>query len=112
MVILVSVPYVNSAAIMTAVTWESRFQHLPPAAGVIFISIRPVPVEQGECTIFEVRLGLVSTLGESTGVSLIKHVLAEEIASGRYEIKVAVYRGVRCAGEPSSGPDHTHSYSS
>lgn len=107
-----SVPYVNSAAVVTAVAWESRFQHLSPAAGVIFISIRPVPVEEGECKTFEVRLGLVSTLEESTGVSLIKHVLAEEIASGQYEIRVAVYRGVRCAGEPSTHPGRPHPASS
>lgn len=94
------VPYVSNKAVELAASWARRFQQLLPAVGVLFISVKPIPVEQGECTTFEVRLGVREDFDESTGLSLIKHVLSEEIASGKYEIQGAAYRGVSGAGRP------------
>jgi hypothetical protein len=105
MVSPVSVPYVSREAANLAEEWETRFQVLPPQAGVIFVSIRAVPAEGGACRAFWVRLGVATRIEQSTGLSLIKHVLAEEIASGKYEIQGAVYGGVRCAGSSSPRPD-------
>jgi hypothetical protein len=96
------VPYVSSRIVALSVEWMQRFQKLSPDAGVIFVSVTPMPEEGGECRVFAVRLGVVGTLEEATGLSLIKHVLAEEIASGKYEIQGAVYRGVSCAGRSAS----------
>jgi hypothetical protein len=96
-----SVPYVDAESVSVAADWESRFQMLSPSAGVLFVSVKPTPVEGGRCQSFEVRLGISRTMEESTGLSLIKHVLEAEIASGQYEIQGAVYRG-------SPGAARTH----
>lgn len=89
-----ALPWVSDASSLLARSWEQRFCDLPAVAGVIFVGVRPRPSEDGSCRTYEVRLGVSRDIEEATGIALIKHVLAEEIDSGLYEIQGIAVRGV------------------
>jgi hypothetical protein len=85
--------YVNEESLGLVKEMTRKFQVLPASAGVLFVGVKAVPVADGACKTFEVRLGVTETIGEQTGRSLIRHVLFEEIDHG-YVILASVYPGV------------------
>lgn len=95
--------YVSEEAVAQAKGMERKFQLLKPEAGVIFVSVRAVPTTDGRCRYFEVRLGMTKRIGESTGRSLVKHVLDEEIDSG-LTILANVYSGI-CGAAHDAGDE-------
>jgi hypothetical protein len=96
--------YVSDEAAERAREWERRFQQLPPSAGVLFVSVAASPAPRGECRTYEVRLGIQRGFEEATGIALIRHVLAAEIESGRFQIRGAAYRGVAGAARSEDHP--------
>jgi hypothetical protein len=93
--------YVSDLANALARTMEDKIQKLPPEAGVMFVGVRPEPMEGGTSTNFLVYLGVSRKFETSTGKSLAEHVLREEAAAGA-KILVFAYRGVAGACRDSS----------
>jgi hypothetical protein len=101
---MIETPYIDEVSAERAQEWERRFQQLPPDAGVIFISITAVPELGGDCHAYEVRLGINREFkGTANGILIVQHVLAEEIASGRYRIHATAHRGVSGSARFKSG---------
>jgi hypothetical protein len=100
--------YVSEAAKTQARAMERKFQFLKPDAGLIFISVQAVPAESGRCRVFEVRLGVTRQIGESTGKSLVRYVLQEEMETRDIVIRASVYPGIsgaaHDAGDEESRP--------
>ena len=91
------IPYVNDKAQHVARWMESRLQEVNEAAGIIFVSVKAVPMDKGNSVVFEVRLGIDRKHEEDTALSVIKHVFREEISKGVLNINAAVFRGIRGA---------------
>ena len=85
--------YVGESSWRAALGWEARFRNLPPEAGVIFIAVEPEPAPEGECSVFDVRLGIARKYEESVGLALIRKVLERDLAAGSLSIRAAIYRG-------------------
>jgi hypothetical protein len=90
----VSTPYLQEQYVALAAVWERRFAELIPDAGILFVSVTAHPEMGGVPKVMTINLGLERRLGEDTGLALIKHYMAEELASGTFEIRAAVYRGL------------------
>jgi hypothetical protein len=92
--------YVSDSAAKKARDMEVKFQRLPPAAGVLFVSITPTAAEGGDVTEFRVFLGMSHFFDVGTGTSLVNHVLKDEINEGysatkeAYSFIITVARGV------------------
>jgi hypothetical protein len=100
----VSTPYLREQYVTLASVWERRFAELPPDAGILFVSVKAYPEMGGVPRVITVHLGLERRLSEDTGLALVKHYLAEELASGTFEIRAAVYRGLPgCAARAHDG---------
>ncbi len=98
---MTEIPYVSDKANAVARWMEKRLQEAAPSAGILFVSVRAVPVKGGKATAFDIRLGIVRSLEERTGMILIEHLFREEIKAG-IAINAAVYRGVRGAARDES----------
>lgn len=85
--------YVNEVSAELAKDMEKRFSCLPPMAGVLFSSVKAIPVPDGDVHTFEVRIGIQRKMDEKTGVALIKKVLEHEIRRPGFHILANVYRG-------------------
>lgn len=88
--------YVRDEYNAQAREFEQRFAKLPTTAGVLFVSVRAIPTETGHVKTFEVRLGIARHLEEDTGLTLIKHVLEEEVKKGELLFPARVFRGIAC----------------
>lgn len=86
-------PYVSIGAKELAKGFEKRFTTLPPMAGVLFASVRAVPVVGGKTNEFVIRLGINRKTNPGTAEALIRQVMAEEIKSTLFQFKTAVYQG-------------------
>jgi hypothetical protein len=97
------VPYVSTSIALQVAEWERRFERLPSSSGLLFVSITPKPGIGGFVHEFDLLLGFNKELAD-VGLSLAKHVLAEEIE--KFAINVRVARGLACASARSgSGGD-------
>jgi hypothetical protein len=85
--------YVGEEAAAQARDIEQRFAHLPPEAGILFVSVGPQPTEDGKTVEFFIRLGIQRSLTEGAGRALVQQVLEQEIQSG-LKVYAGVYRGV------------------
>ena len=100
--------YVGEAAATQARSFQKRLQQLSQESGILFVSVRAVPANDGNCKSFEVRLGVTKGVGERAGVSLVQFVLREEIKRG-LKFLVSAYQGVSGAardydGDEEAGP--------
>jgi hypothetical protein len=93
MVFSLLVRYVSAETHRKAREMERLFAALPPQAGVLFVSIRPDPTEDGKGESFFLRLGIARRFEEETGLALVKKVLQEELRQG-LRIRVGVHRGI------------------
>jgi hypothetical protein len=101
------VPYVSEEAVKQARVFEARLQALPSQAGVLFVSVKAVPVVGGKATSFHVELGLSKTVGEGVGIPLVKKVFEEEIEAGMQftaYCREGVLGSCRDEDHPRSGP--------
>lgn len=92
MLCCVSVKYVRDEYLKIAQEMEQKFTSLPKQAGVVFISVRPVPEEDGHVKEYWLYLGIPRSMAEGTGRGLVAAMLAEEMKSGR-KIYADVLRG-------------------
>lgn len=99
------IPYVSANAASFAKVFESRFQKLPPIAGVIFVSVDAIPAPNGKTTQFLIRLGISKNLSEDVGWALIQQVMKDEIASGVMTITGSVHVGYAGACRDESSED-------
>lgn len=90
------IKYVDEGSLATARSWERKFQLLPPQAGLIFVSVKPVPAYKGLCDTFEIVLGFTKkyAIEESTGMAVINKVLAKDIEHGMFTFRTRVFIGV------------------
>jgi hypothetical protein len=95
--------YVSEDAKKVVEYIESRLRILPPAAGILFISVQAVPAPRGEVTTFEVRIGMSKNFDEETGMAIIKTVFQKEIESNVFVLHASVYRGI-----PGAASDKGH----
>lgn len=101
--------YVNEHSKKKLYEFEERFTKLPLQAGVLFVSVTANPVEHGDVVTFDIRLGLSRKFQIETGLSLIQHVLREEIAKGIYEFRASVYLG-RAGASRDEGDETARQY--
>jgi hypothetical protein len=101
------VPYVDEKANEIARWMERRLQEVSPLAGIIFVSVKAVPVLKGNSNAFEVRLGLDREMEEGTGVAVIQNTFKEQIQQGLVTINAAVFRGIRGAAS-NAGDEEAH----
>lgn len=97
------IAYVKQEIVDRLRDWERRFQVLPAAAGVAFVSIAARPQPGGETNLFDVVVGISREFLRETGEAVVRHILADEIKNGA-EFFIQVHRGVACAnsGLPSA----------
>lgn len=98
------IAYVTEGAAELAREMEKKFQRLAPQAGVVFVGVKPIPIDGGKVRTFEVRLGISRRLDESTGMALVRKVLEDETKMG-LEITAAIYRGVSGAARDEDSQD-------
>jgi hypothetical protein len=82
---------------------ERKFQALPPHAGVVFVSIEPLPAPEGRTTRFRLVLGMGRLFEKDTGLALVKALLEKEIDRGLV-FNTTVVRGVGGACRDSNPP--------
>jgi hypothetical protein len=90
--------YVLEEVATMAREWERRFANVREDAGILFVGVEPEPAENGMTKTYVVHLGLARHLDESTGVGIIQKLLEKEIATGAYDIKATIHRGISCNG--------------
>lgn len=95
--------YVDEKSDALARSFEQRFASLPAEAGVLFVSVSPVPSDSGKTVEFHIRLGMRRSLTEGAGQALVKQVLEQEMQAG-LKIYVGAYRGVSGACRDSGSP--------
>lgn len=98
--------YVSAPAAAQARAFERRLQKLSPDAGILFLSVRAVPSEDGDSKAFEVRLGVRKSM--MAGVALVQFTFRDEIDRG-LRFLVSTYSGVSGAardydGDEEAGP--------
>lgn len=81
--------YVSEVSAATARWYAKRLQDLPAEAGIIFVSVAAIPVDNGLSNVFDVTLGMTQGFDPSLGVSLVKKVFDAEIKNG-----IAFFRSV------------------
>lgn len=91
--------YVSAQAVDLAKSWEQRFISLQPAAGVLFVGIRPVPASGGVVKEFLICIGLRKNIPEDTGLALGRHVLQDQLQN--YRLTFQVFRGIPGAASPA-----------
>jgi hypothetical protein len=95
--------YVSEEAKKVVEYIESRLRILPPAAGILFISVKAVPAPKGEVKAYEVRMGISKNFDEETGMAVIKTVFHKEIEEGAFTLLASVFRGI-----PGAANDKSH----
>ena len=93
MVPMSELEYVSEASLKKAEAMERKFLGLNKSSGVIFIGIRPIPTNDGECSTFFVTLGVEKTMEEGTAVAIIKSILSKELQEG-LRISMIPVRGI------------------
>jgi hypothetical protein len=72
---------------------EEKLADLPKESGLLFVSVRPEPSENGFSTKYTVRVGMARRFEVGTAHALVARTLADEVSVGA-EVLVEVYRGV------------------
>ncbi len=85
--------YVSDEAAGHARRMEAALQKLPSEAGVLFASVKAVPVEGGDAKAFSICIGMSRRFEEGTGLALAAQLFIPEVQAGR-TLDIKVYRGV------------------
>lgn len=85
--------YVSEEAAGHARRMEAALQKLPAEAGILFASVKPVPVEGGDARAFSICIGMSRRFEEGTGLAVAAHLFDAEVQAGR-TLDVKVFRGV------------------
>lgn len=87
------IAYVSDEALKTALEIEQRFQRLPASAGLLFVSVEPVPSPTGKTREFRVEVGLSRRFDKSVGEALVMDVFNRFFIDD-FSIHLHVVRGV------------------
>lgn len=102
---LEEVAYVGQEAQNLALEWERRLRKVNQQAGLLFVSVSPVPSRDGRSKVFNIWVGISKKLDPGTAIAVIKHIFKEEIEEGKYTINASAVRGVHGAARDSSDED-------
>ena len=87
--------YVSDKAASWARELSQRFRDLPEGAGILFISVRAVPVEDGNSKAIDICLGMEQHLDHKLGISIVQKVLEKELNEQRIILRtVDVFSGI------------------
>lgn len=89
-----SVPYVGIASGSMALAARSKLQDADKNAGIIFVSVKAIPVVGGDTRDLNVVLGLRDDLDPSVGPFIVGSILKKEIEEG-WHFNVTAFNGHR-----------------
>jgi len=87
------IPYVSVNSVEAAKQCEKRLCELPAKFGILFVSVKAVPAMKGITTQFDITLGVVESLPESVGLSLVEEAIKAEIDTEKIGLNVTVIQG-------------------